>query len=118
MEKSGLPVVRGTSTFHYGNRSRENQECGRGRSTELELKFVVLMCGACGNIIGRHVSHHSLSCNIASMQLTEHPPSTTKTMTNLPTLDQAHFDELIQTVRGEVYRRGDHQYAIANVFGY
>ncbi|KAN0125501.1 hypothetical protein V8E52_000708 [Russula decolorans] len=31
-------------------------------------------------------------------------------MTDLPTLDQAHFDELTQTVRGDVYRRGDHQF--------
>ena len=53
------------------------------------------------------------------MQLTEQSPSgTTKTMTNLRTLDQAHFDELTQTVRGDVYRRGDHQYVIANVCSY
>jgi hypothetical protein len=64
------------------------------------------------------MSHHSLLCNIASMQLTEQFLSTTKTMTDLPTLDQAHFDELTQTVRGEVYRRGDHQYVIANVCNY
>jgi hypothetical protein len=50
-----------------------------------------------------------------SMQLTEQPLSPTKTMTDLPTLDQAHFDELTQTVRGKVYRRGDNQYVIANV---
>jgi hypothetical protein len=49
------------------------------------------------------------------MQLTEQPLSPTKTMTDLPTLDQAHFDELTQTVRGKVYRRGDNQYVIANV---
>jgi hypothetical protein len=52
------------------------------------------------------------------MQLTEQSPSTTKTMTDLPTLDQAHFDELTQTVRGDVYRRGDHQYVIANACSY
>ena len=51
-------------------------------------------------------------------QLTEQSPSTTKTMTDLPTLDQADFDELTQTVRGDVYRRGDHQYVIANVCSY
>ena len=49
------------------------------------------------------------------MQQTEQFPSTTKAITDLPTLDQAHFDELTQTVRGKVYRRGDHQYVIANV---
>ena len=51
------------------------------------------------------------------MQLTEQSPSTTKTMTDsdLPTLDQAHFDELTQTIRGKVYRRGDHQYVVVNV---
>jgi hypothetical protein len=70
-----------------------------------------------GIIIDRRVSHHSLSSN-ASMWLTELSPSTTKTMTDLPTLDQAHFDELTQTVRGDVYRRGDHQYVIANICGY
>jgi hypothetical protein len=89
----------------------QTKSLGRDRSTEL-----VLMCGACGIIIlDRHVSHHSLSCNITSMQLTEQSPSTTKAMTDLSTLDQAHFDELTKTVRGEVYRRGDHQYVIANV---
>lgn len=31
-------------------------------------------------------------------------------MTNLPTLDQADFDELTQTVRGKVFRHGDHQF--------
>ena len=36
-------------------------------------------------------------------------------MTDLPTLDQAHFVELRQTVRGEVYRRGDQQYVVADV---
>ena len=51
------------------------------------------------------------------MQLTEQSPSATKTMTDLPTLDQAHFDELTQTIRGEVYRRGNHQY-VANVYNY
>lgn len=44
------------------------------------------------------------------MQLAEQSPSTAQKMTDLPTLDQAHFDELTQTVRGEVYRRSDHQY--------
>ena len=47
------------------------------------------------------------------MQLTEQSPSTTKTTTVSPTLAQAHFDELTETVRGEVYRRGDHQFVIA-----
>ena len=46
------------------------------------------------------------------MWLTELSPRTTNTMTDLPTLGQAHFDELTQTVRGEVYRRGDHQYVL------
>jgi hypothetical protein len=82
----------------------------------LHLKFVVLMCDARGIIIDRYIPHHSLSCNITSIQLTEQSPGTTKTiMTDLPTLDQAHFDELTQTVRGEVYRHGDHQYVIASV---
>jgi hypothetical protein len=49
------------------------------------------------------------------MLLTEQSPSTTKTMADLPTLDQAHFDELTRTLRGEVYRRGDRQYVIVNV---
>jgi hypothetical protein len=38
-------------------------------------------------------------------------------MTASPTLAQALFDELTKTVRGEVYRRGDHQYVIAGVCG-
>ena len=49
------------------------------------------------------------------MQLTEQSPSATNTMADLPTLGQAHFLELRQTVRGEVYRRGDRQYVIADV---
>ncbi len=49
------------------------------------------------------------------MQPIERSPSTTKTMTDLPTLNQAHFDELTQTVRGEVYRRGDHQCVVSNI---
>ena len=48
------------------------------------------------------------------MQLTE---QSTKTITALPTLAQTHFDELTKTVRGEVYRRGDHQFVIADVCG-
>jgi hypothetical protein len=40
LEKSGPPAIRGTPAFHYGS-VLENQESGRGRSTE--LKFVVLM---------------------------------------------------------------------------
>lgn len=79
------------------------------------LVEAALPCGACGIIIDRHVSHHLLSCNLASMQLTEHSPSPIKTMADLPTLDQAHFAELTQTVRGEVYHRGNHQYVIANI---
>ena len=51
------------------------------------------------------------------MQLTEQSPSTTKKMTASPTLAQAHFDELTKTVRGEVYRRGDHQFVTAGVCG-
>lgn len=51
------------------------------------------------------------------MQLTEQSPSTAKTMTALPTLAQAHFDELTKTVRGEVYRRGDHQFVVSGVCG-
>ena len=46
------------------------------------------------------------------MQLTEQSPGTTKTMAALPTLAQAYFDELTETVRGEVYRRGDHQFVL------
>ena len=46
------------------------------------------------------------------MQLTEQPPTTTKTMAALPILAQAYFDELTETVRGEVYRRGDHQFVL------
>jgi hypothetical protein len=49
------------------------------------------------------------------MQLTKQSPSPAKTMTTLPTLDQSYFDELTQSVRGEVYRRGDHQYVIASI---
>jgi hypothetical protein len=62
MENSGLPAIDGTPAFNYGKRSQENQEPGRGRSTELKFEFVVLMCGACGIIFikDRHVSHHSL----------------------------------------------------------
>jgi hypothetical protein len=48
------------------------------------------------------------------MELTDQPHSTT-TMTDLPTLAQAHFDELTASVRGEVYRRGDHQYVTASL---
>lgn len=35
-------------------------------------------------------------------------------MAALPTLDQACFDELTVTVRGEVYRPGDQRYVIAS----
>lgn len=35
---------------------------------------------------------------------------TTASVTALPTLAQAYFDELKVNLRGEVYRRGDHQY--------
>ena len=46
------------------------------------------------------------------MQLTEQSPSSTKIMSTLPTLAQAYFDELTETVRGVVYRRGDHQFVL------
>jgi hypothetical protein len=47
------------------------------------------------------------------MQPAEQSPAT---MTVLPTLAQAYFDELTVSVRGKVYRRGDDQYAIASVY--
>ncbi len=31
----------------------------------------------------------------------------TKTVLTLPTLDQAHFEELLANIRGDVFRRGD-----------
>lgn len=39
----------------------------------------------------------------------------TTTLSALPTLAQALFDGLTASVRGEVYRRGDHRYVAANV---
>ena len=33
-------------------------------------------------------------------------------MAALPTLAQAYFDELTEIARGEVYRRGDHQFVL------
>jgi hypothetical protein len=36
----------------------------------------------------------------------EDPPKA-KTVPTVPTLDQAHFEELSASVRGEVFRRGD-----------
>ena len=50
------------------------------------------------------------------MQPIEQSHNTTTT-TPLPTLAQAHFDELTANVRGEVYRRGDRQYVAAASFG-
>ena len=46
------------------------------------------------------------------MQPAEQPLAT---VTALPTLAQAYFDELTQSVRGEVYRRGNDQYVVASV---
>ena len=48
------------------------------------------------------------------MEPTDQPHCTT-TMTDLPTLAQARFDQLTESVRGEVYRRGDHQYVTASL---
>jgi hypothetical protein len=71
MEKSGLPAIRGTPAFHYGKRSRENQECqcasGRGRSTEL-ICSKLLMCGPCGIIIDRLVFARQCIPSLAVVQ--------------------------------------------------
>lgn len=56
--------------------------------------------------------------NMASVEPTEQSRNTTTTTTTaLPTLAQAHFDELTANVRGEVYRRGDRQYVTAASVG-
>ena len=55
---------------------------------------------------------------MASMQPTEQSRDTTTTIaTPLPTLAQAHFDELTANVRGDVYRRGDRQYVTVASLG-
>ena len=50
------------------------------------------------------------------MQPTEHSLNTTTT-TALPSLAQAHFDELTANVRGEVFRRGDRLYVSTTSLG-